>query len=127
MHHDKEYLHQLRTEIEEYLKIELDLQLKDNWQVFPVNIRGIDFVGYRHFRHYILLRKTTATQLKRRMAKIRKKLESGGELTYSEWCSINSYKGWVMYCDGYNLTKKYIDPLKPHCERYYLTKIKKSG
>ncbi len=125
LHHDKEYLHQLRKNTENYLEMELDLQLKDNWQVFPVDVRGIDFVGYRHFRHYILLRKTTATQLKRRMVEILKKLKSGGELTYSEWCSVNSYRGWTMWCNGYNLTKKYIKPLEPYCKKYYLTKIKK--
>ena len=35
------------------------LKVKDNWQVFPTNIRGVDFVGYRHFRDYKLLRKKT--------------------------------------------------------------------
>lgn len=116
---NKEWLHFLRKQIEEYLKDELDLKLKDNYQVFPVNERGIDFVGYRHFRDYILLRKSTAKTLIKKMRNIMKKLQNGKQLTYSEWCSINSYKGWAMWCNGYNLTKKWIEPLEPYCEKFY--------
>ena len=50
---------------------------------------------------------------------IRIKCENGGRLTNSECCSINSYKGWVMWCNGYNLTEKYITPLQPYCDKYY--------
>ena len=59
----KAWLHQLRKEIEKYLITNLKLEIKDNWQVFPSRVRGIDFVGYRHFGDYILLRKSTATRL----------------------------------------------------------------
>ncbi len=121
---DKEWLHYLRREIQNYLKDELDLTLKENYQVFPVDIRGIDFVGYRHFRNYILLRKSTAKNLIRKMRNIMRKLENGGRLTYSEWCSINSYKGWIKWCNGYNLYNKWIEPLEPYCEKYYKEVIK---
>lgn len=117
-------MHQLRKDIQEYLKVELDLELKGDYQVFPVDIRGIDFVGYRHFRHYVLLRKTTATNLKRKMAKLKNKLDRGGKMTYSEWCSVNSYRGWVIWCDGHNLTERYIKPLDEYYESYYLKNIK---
>lgn len=121
----KEYLHELRKEIEEYLIINLKLKLKENWQVFPTRIRGVDFVGYRHFGDYILLRKSTSKDLIRAMRDIMKKLENGGQLTYSEWCSINSYKGWLKWCNGHNLYEKWIEPLEPYCKEYYLTNIKK--
>lgn len=45
-------------------------------------------------------------------------------MTYSEWCSINSYRGWIMYCNGYNLTRTYIDPLLPYAEKYYKEVVK---
>lgn len=123
-HHDKEFLHSLKREIDEYLDVNLKLKLKDNWQVFPTLIRGVDFVGYRHFGDYILLRKSTAKNFKRKMNKLLKRCERGIEMTYSEWCSINSYKGWIMHCDGYNLTEKYIKPLLPYAEKYYKEVIK---
>ena len=124
LHKDKRYLHELREIIEDYLSINLDLRIKDNWQVFPSRVRGIDFVGYRHFGDYVLLRKSTAQRLKRKMRDIKKKLNNGGRLTYSDYCSINSYKGWIKWCNGYNLYKKWIKPLESYCEQYYREVIK---
>ena len=40
-------------------------------------------------------------------------------MTFSQWCSINSYKGWLMYCDSYRLSQKYIVPLEPYAEKFY--------
>ncbi len=76
-------------------------------------------MGYRHFGDYILLRKSTAKRFKRKMRKILKKVKLGQRMSHSDWCSINSYKGWVMWCNGYNLSKKYIKPLEPYAKKYY--------
>lgn len=127
LHHDKDLLHNLRIEIDTYLSENLKLQVKDNWQVFPSFVRGIDFVGYRHFGSYILLRKSTAKSLKRKMSRILTRCRSGKMLTYNEWCSINSYRGWIMYCDGYNLTETYIKPLIPYTDHYYNLVVKGGG
>lgn len=109
----------MRRDIETYLNENLNLTLKEDWQVFPTFVRGIDFVGYRHFGDYVLLRKSTAKNLKRKMRRILVRCENGGQLSYSEWCSINSYAGWLVWCDGYNLYKAYIEPLLPYAEKYY--------
>lgn len=124
LHRDKEYLHHLCKDIKAYLNDNLNLILKEDWQVFPTFVRGVDFVGYRHFGDYVLLRKSTAKNFKRKLRRLRVKCESDGQLTYSEWCSINSYAGWIKWCNGYNLHKKYIDPLLPYTERYYREAIK---
>jgi len=49
----------------------------------------------------------------------------GKELTYSEWCSINSYKGWLMWCDSYRLSEKYIEPIQPFADEYYEKYVKR--
>lgn len=121
----KEELHQLRHEIEIYLKKELRLDLKDNYQIYNIETRGIDFVGYRHFRNYILLRKSTSKRLIRKMRNIQNKINKGGQLTDSDWCSINSYKGWMKWGNCHNLYIKWIKPLEHHCEQYYKNNIKK--
>lgn len=126
-HNNKEWLHRLRKDMEIYLWDNLKLELKENYQVFPSRIRGVDFVGYRHFGDYILLRKSTAKRFKRKMGRILKKVESGQQMSHSDWCSINSYKGWVMWCNGYNLSRKYIKPLEPHAEKYYKEVILSEG
>lgn len=123
LHHDKRFLHELKLKIEKYLEVELKVSIKGDWQVFPSRTRGIDFVGYRHFGDYILLRKSIALSLKRKMNKIVKNINNGRSLTYNEWCSVNSYKGWLKWCDGHDLYKKYIKPLEPYCEEYYLMEV----
>lgn len=119
LHSSKEFLHNLKNEIEEFLLGELDLELKDNWQVFPTAIRGIDFLGYRIFPDFVLLRKSTAKKLKSRVRDINKYLKTHDLMTYNQWCSLNSYNGWLLYCNSYRLQQKYIIPLKNEMLKFY--------
>jgi hypothetical protein len=90
----KPYLHHLLSEISNYLQVELRLTVKDNYQVFPVESRGIDFVGYV-FRHsHILLRKSIKQSFARMLAKNKNPQ------------SIASYEGWARHCNSKNLLKK---------------------
>lgn len=123
----KEELHQLRKDIDEYFRTKLKLKIKEDWQVFPTYVRGIDFVGYRVFMNYSLLRKSTCKQFKRKMTILNKKRIEGKQLNYSEWCSINSYKGWLIHCDSYRLSEKYIKPIQQFADDYYLQNIYKKG
>ncbi|MBQ6263089.1 MAG: RNA-directed DNA polymerase [Clostridia bacterium] len=127
LHESKEYLHQLRKEIDEYFRKELKLTIKENWQVFPTFKRGIDYVGYRSFLEFTLLRKSTCKGMKKKMVAINKKRLNGLPMTYSEWCSINSYKGWLIHCDGYRLEQKYIQPLQQYADQFYIQNIKMKG
>lgn len=106
---------------------ELKLTIKENWQVFPTFKRGIDYVGYRSFLEFTLLRKSTCKNFKARMVSINKKRLNGEPLSYSEWCSINSYKGWLKHCDSYRLTEKYLKPLEQYANNYYIQNIKMKG
>lgn len=120
----KEELHALRLEIDHYFRSELRVVMKGNWQVFPSYDRGIDFVGYRVFMGYVLLRKSTCKSFKKKMVAIRQKTENGQMMNHSEWCAVNSYKGWLKHCDSYRLQQKYIAPIQPAVDRYYLEVIK---
>lgn len=121
----KEELHKLRLEIEEYLSQNLKLHLKDNWQVFPVDSdRGIDFIGYRVFRDYTLLRKSIAKNFKKKMLEIAQKIEDGREINFHDYCSAYSYKGWLMHCNCHNLLTRYLDPIQPYLDEYYRKEIK---
>ena len=121
----KEELHKLRKEIALYFKTELRLTIKGNWQIFPSYVRGVDFVGYRTFLNYTLLRKSSCKNFKAKMVKIRKKTANGQMMNYSEWCSVNSYKGWLKRCDSYRLQKKYIEPIQSDTDRYYREVVKR--
>ena len=122
---NKEILKYWLEEIQLYLKEELHLKLKGNYQIFPSFVRGIDFVGYRFFGTYTLLRKSTYKRMRKQLLAIQKKVSDGSFMSYRDFCCINSYKGWLQWCNGYNLYKKYILPLEPHAQRYYDTYIKK--
>lgn len=96
MSHSKEVLHQLLSEIRTYLHTNLKLEVKGNYQVFPVHARGIDFVGYRFYHTHILLRK----RIKKNFARALKR-KSGKE-------SIASYMGWAKHCNSRHLFKKLL-------------------
>ena len=119
LHESKEFLHSLKRDIEHYLESQLKLTVKDNWQVFPVEVRGIDFLGYRVFPSYTLLRKHTCKRMKKKIVYMWSNIESTGGLTHNQWCSFNSYKGWLIPCDSYRLTEKYIIPLEPYAAKFY--------
>lgn len=107
LHSSKEHLAYLKQEIEEYLTTNLKLSLKSNWQIFPVDARGIDFLGYRFFHNYTLLRKSIAIKFKQRIKYIK---------THCPYLpppqilnSVMSYQGWLGHANCNNLTKKYIN------------------
>lgn len=124
---DKPTAHRVLDNMQEYLDEHDHIRLKDNYQIFPTFVRGIDFVGYRFFKDYTLLRKSTATELKRKMTKIIEKGRSGKELSFHEYCCVNSYAGWLKFCDGKNLEKKYIEPAMVYAGQYYDAHLRKRG
>lgn len=120
----KEELIELKKDIDVYFRNELKLNIKDNWQVFPSYVRGVDFLGYRTFINHTLLRKSTCLDMEIKLTAIRKKVESGNMMNYSEWCCINSYRGWLKHCDSFRLQQKYVVPLLPYADEYYRCNIK---
>ncbi len=123
----KEELRYIFRESRSYLHVELRLKIKDNWQIFPTYVRGVDFVGYRMFLGYTLLRKTTCKSMKKALTKIRKKTQNGQLMNHSEWSAINSYKGVLLHCDSWKLQEKYILPIQADADRYYYEIIKKGN
>jgi RNA-directed DNA polymerase len=92
-------------EINNYCK-NIVLSLKENYQIFPVDIRGIDFLGYRFFHNFTLLRKSIALRFKRKIKLIKNKHNS---LNQNIINSIMSYYGWMKHGDCQQLFIKYID------------------
>lgn len=107
------YLHSLFREIEWFLRSRLQLEIKPNWQVFRVDSRGIDYVGYRIYRNRVLVRKSTFARMRKRCATIYYHARVYGELTLSERCSLMSYCGILMHTTpkvGRDLFRRYIYP-----------------
>lgn len=104
LHRDKSFLRILLDEIREYLDHRLKLELHRKTQVFPVDDRGIDFLGYRSFRDYTLLRKSSAKRFKRKIHLIQH-CELKPEHIIS---SVMSYLGWLKHCNSYHLLRKCV-------------------
>jgi hypothetical protein len=100
LHESKEFLHSLRKEVQYYLNTELNLYLKSNHQVFPIEARGLDFVGYKFYPSYVLLRKSIALAFKRKSA-----IVLNNRFISLKHClnSLASYKGWIKHCSGNSL------------------------
>jgi retron-type reverse transcriptase len=105
LHESKAYLHYLLEEIREYFG-SLCLELNPKTQIFPVDKRGVDFLGYRSFRSYTLLRKSSARKLRERIRLIESDYEHLSPL-FVVSC-VMSYMGWIKHCNGHNLVRKYI-------------------
>ncbi|MFO7864385.1 MAG: RNA-directed DNA polymerase [Salinivirgaceae bacterium] len=102
LHHDKTFLHNVYIKMKQYLHQRLKLEIKGNYQVFPVDVRGLDFVGYRFYHTHTLLRKRIKQNLCRRIAKINKK-----DLTPEQYrVEISAQTSWTKHCNSINLMNK---------------------
>ncbi len=118
---NKEVLHSLLHEIRAYLKTNLNLTVKRNYQVFPTGVRGIDFLGYRFFHTHVLLRKTIKKRLFRRVAKLNKEVVAPTKEQYKQ--QLCSWWGWCKHCDSINLMSK-IQKSIPYEIRFNRAKCK---
>lgn len=81
-----------------FVESRLFVRLKENWQIFEIAVRGLDFVGYRIWKGLIMLRKSTLAKFRRASFKIQKHLARKGFVTSSQESTIFSYLGWLMHC-----------------------------
>jgi len=87
----------LKTFIDEKLKLKFS-----KCDVFPIT-RGVDFLGYRHFDNYILLRKRTVKRVRKRLEMLPflyEKKKITGEIFRS---SVASTWGWLKHANSHNL------------------------
>lgn len=91
---NKPQLHAYLAAIRKYLKIHLKLDLKGNYQVFPVHSRGVNFLGYIRYHTHTRLRKP----IKKGYAK--------AVIFGKSKASIASYRGWAKHANTINLTNK---------------------
>jgi retron-type reverse transcriptase len=104
LHGNKKILLKLYADINNYLSDKLKLTLNPKTKIIDVDKQGIDFLGYRCFRGYTLLRKQSALKFKKRI----KEIENNSLDNDFVVNSIMSYIGWLSHCDSHNLLFKYI-------------------
>lgn len=103
-HNDKAVLRDVARKVEDFAGAVLKLRLS-KCDLFPTS-RGVDFLGYRHFKGYILLRKSTAKRVARRLRHL-PGLYEAGKVT-AEHCRsvLASAQGWVRWANTHNYQRK---------------------
>ena len=99
-HDDKKHLAKMAIIIKEFVWSKLKLTLS-KCDLFPVS-RGVDFLGYRHFNKYNLLRKSTAKRVKRRLRELPLLLERQIITKDQFRSSLASTKGWLKWANTHN-------------------------
>jgi retron-type reverse transcriptase len=103
-HDDKKFLADCRDKIGSFITERLELAFS-KCDVFPIS-RGVDFLGYRHFDNYVLLRKRTAKRVRRRLAAL-PRLHERGKISDEQYrSSVASTWGWLKHANSHNLAVK---------------------
>jgi len=96
LHKNKDKLHYYLDMMGLYLGSELKLEIKHTWQIFPVDSRCIDYVGFKQNHYGIMLRKGILIRFYKKYERLRKS---------NRISSINDIKhlfpseyGWIIRC-----------------------------
>ena len=104
LHKSKSQLEIWKNEINEFLRDKLKLELHpDKSKIIPLS-KGIDFVGFRNFYHYRLLRKRNIREISFKIEEFNNNL-----IDYSKF--LESFNGWHAYAkwaNSFNLTNKLL-------------------
>ena len=98
LYNSKEQLKIWKAEIDKFLKEKLKLELHPDKSKIISLLKGINFVGFRNFYHYKLLRKRNI----RKMLSVVKKYKNG---QISKEKMIESFQGWNAYAKWANSFK----------------------
>jgi len=102
LYSSKAQLEEWKKRIDEFLREKLKLELHpDKSKIIPLS-KGIDFVGFRNFYHFRLLRKRNIRNLESKVELFRQGLIEEERL-------IESFKGWKAYArwsNSFNLCRR---------------------
>ncbi len=105
LHENKEQLEKWKEQINNFLNSRLKIELhKDKSQIKSLS-NGVDFIGFRNFYYFRILRKRN---IRKAVRKIR--LFEEGKLSYKE--IMESFNGWNAYAKWGNTLKVRRDILK---------------
>lgn len=112
---DKPTLHDAFRPIREKLENELHLQVKGNYQVFPIaqncydrHGRALDYVGYKFYRKQKLIRKSIKKNFCRAAAKLNKRVPLSPLKEYKQ--VLASWLGWAKHSNSTHLLQTIVNP-----------------
>lgn len=118
MDSNKRKLHRSRLKLCGYLLNNgYGVELKDNWQLWRIHSRPLDFLGFRFYKGKTFLRKNTFLKLRRKIAKIKKR----GYCTVAMARGVVSGIGWLKQIPGGK--SYYLNYVKPVISKREATRI----
>ena len=103
---DKKQLHYFREQIKEFLESKLSLKFHPKKvNIFPTE-KGIDFLGYRLYGSYRLLRKDTVKRFIKRKKVYQRKLDAGLMTQEKFEQSIESWVAYAKFGNSWRLRQK---------------------
>ena len=107
LHSFKEQIEKWKVEIDRFLREKLNLELHPQKSKIISLSRGIDFVGFRNFWHYKLLRRRNVTM-------INFKIENYKQGKISKEKLLEIFQGWNAYAkraNSYNLKRSVVSKI----------------
>jgi len=102
------WCHAMREAMIEKLARDFRLSIKPNWQVFPIDARGLDFVGHVFWPDRIRLRRKMADRFKAKTKIIKKHHRV---MTQPQVVNgVMAYWGWVKHANAKALWKAQVTP-----------------
>ena len=108
LHSSREQLEVWKSRIEKFLKERLDLELHPDKSKIICLSKGVDFVGFRNFYHFKLLRKRNIKKMLLQIEKYNRNKSNKEKLS-------ESFQGWNAYAkwaNTYKLRKNIINRIK---------------
>lgn len=104
LHKSKKKLEEWKEKIEIFLEKKLKIELHpEKSKVFPLS-KGIDFVGFRNFYHFRLLRKRNVRNINQKVSKYKEGIVSNKKI-------IEIFQGWNAYAkwaNSYKIRKRML-------------------
>lgn len=107
LHSSKSQLGIWKLEINKFLKEKLKLKIHPEKSRIILLSKGVDFVGFRNYYYYKLLRKRNIKKMEHKI-----RLFNEGKINYEKF--VDSFQGWEVYANWantHNLSKKILSEI----------------
>lgn len=108
---DKETLHKYEQKLRKFVSDKLKLVFSKS--AIRVVANGVAFIGYRHFKRFILLRHYSAKKLRKRIMNIAKHHDRSA-LSMGQ---LAAYHGWTKWCCSHNFLMNVCECVKNVCPK----------
>lgn len=105
---NKQYLHDILIKVKHRFKRVEMVEIKQDYQIFPIVSRGIDYVGFITFPNYVLIRNRIKNNFIEKCVYLMKQ----HVLNDHDRSSLFSYLGYLQHCNTYNLQRIWYEPVK---------------